>query len=105
MNYLFRQKKGVNKISTVKSSKRPISIKKQAHHCAKGGNAAQLFTGPKSPSAGPTLPKVDADKPIADLKSISNIENTKAPIIKDSIYRIKNAKTLKTINLLIALLL
>ena len=40
VNYLFRQKKGVNKISTVKSSKRPISIKKQAHHCAKGGNAA-----------------------------------------------------------------
>lgn len=30
--YLFLQKKGVNKMSTVNSSRRPINIKKEHHH-------------------------------------------------------------------------
>ena len=64
--YLFRQKKGVNKMSTVKSSKRPISIKKLHHHLPMFGKFAKLFTGLKLPKAGPTLPKLEAAKPIAD---------------------------------------
>ena len=39
-SYLFLQKKGVNNISTVNNSKRPISIKKEAHHFPSGGRAA-----------------------------------------------------------------
>ena len=104
-NYRFRQKNGVNKISTVKSSSLPMSIKKLLHHFAKLGNDEQLFTGPKSPKAGPTLPRLDADKPTDDLKSIPSIENIKAPIINDNIYKMKKAKTLNTILLEIDFLL
>lgn len=38
--YLFLQKKGVNNINTVNNSKRPISIKNEAHHFPKAGKAA-----------------------------------------------------------------
>ncbi len=38
--YRFFQKNGVNKMSTVKSSKRPMSIRKDAHHFAAVGSEA-----------------------------------------------------------------
>src|SRR5690606_3771627 len=40
-----------------------------------------------------------------DIKSISNIENTRAPTIKDNMYRIKKARILNTISPVTALLL
>ena len=38
INYLFLQKKGVKRISTVNNSSLPISIKKLAHHLAASGS-------------------------------------------------------------------
>lgn len=37
--YRFRQKNGVNNISTVNNSNRPSNIKKADHHFPKGGSA------------------------------------------------------------------
>ena len=49
-------------------------------------------TGPKSPRLGPTFPRLAAEAPIDDKKSRPNKLNTNAPIIKSSMYRIKNPR-------------
>src|SRR5690606_34077377 len=45
------------------------------------------------------------ESPMDDIKSMLNMENTKAPTIKDNIYRIKKARILNTISPVTALLL
>lgn len=82
--YLFLQKNGVIRIRTVNNSNLPINIKNAHHHLAGLGRAEKLFDGPKSPNAGPTFPKLEAAKPTEDSKSKLNIENTKDPIINES---------------------
>lgn len=64
--YRFLQKKGVNRINTVNSSKRPINIKKEHHHFPNNGKELKLFTGLNCPKPGPTLPSEVAAPPIAD---------------------------------------
>ena len=88
LNYLFLQKNGVNKISTVNSSNLPINIKNEHHHFAKTGKELKLLTGLNCPNPGPTLPKEVAAPPIAVSKSKPKAPNTKAPIIKLSLIHI-----------------
>ena len=56
-------------ISTVKSSKRPINIKKAQNHFAPADKCAKLSTGLTDPIAGPIFPKEEAAAPNADIKS------------------------------------
>ena len=58
----------MNRIKTVKSSKRPSSIKKDAHHFPVIDKPLKLKEGPNSPKAGPTFPKLEAATPIEETK-------------------------------------
>ena len=77
------------------SSKRPISIRIADHHFPRAGISEKLLAGPKSPSAGPTFPRLDAATPMADSKPNPNRANPKAPTIKEIIYKIKKPNILK----------
>ena len=69
-------------MSTVKSSKRPISIKKAQNHLAPIDRCAKLFVGPTDPIAGPILPRLEAAAPMAEVKSKPKKVNTTEDIIK-----------------------
>ena len=100
---IFFQKKGVNRINTVKSSKRPINIKNEDQYLPKDGNSLKLLAGPKFPIAGPTFPSDEAATPTAFLKSNPIKPKTKLPMIKEIIYSMKKPKILPIISLLTTL--
>ena len=66
---LLLQKNGVNKISTVKISKRPMSINKERKSFPNALIPEKLQTGHTPPIEGPTLPILVAVAPIAVSKS------------------------------------
>ncbi len=78
----MRQKKGVNKISTVNSSSLPINIKKEQNHFAALDKCAKLSTGLTDPIAGPIFPKEEAEAPSAERKSKPNKVNITEEIMK-----------------------
>lgn len=84
LSYLLRQKNGVNKINTVKSSNLPISIKKEQNHFAETDKCAKLFTGLTEPKPGPILPKEEAAAPKAEIKSKPKSVNITDAITKIS---------------------
>ena len=69
-------------MSTVKSSKRPINIKKEQNHFADVDKCAKLSTGLTEPMAGPILPKEEAAAPRAETKSNPNKFKVTEAIIK-----------------------
>ena len=54
---------------TVKSSRRPINIKKEQNHLAPLERWAKLLTGLTEPIAGPIFPKLEAAATKAEVKS------------------------------------
>ena len=56
-------------MSTVKSSRRPINIKKEQNHLAPLDKWEKLSTGLTEPIAGPIFPKLEAAAPRAEIKS------------------------------------
>ena len=67
---------------TVKSSKRPMSIKKAQNHFALIVKCAKLSTGLTLPMAGPIFPKLEAAAPNAETKSNPNKFKVTEAIIK-----------------------
>ena len=50
--------------TTVKISRRPMSIQMLRYHLATSGRLAQVKAGPVSPKPGPVLPKAEMAVPI-----------------------------------------
>lgn len=69
-------------MSTVKSSRRPISIKKEQNHFAESDKCAKLSTGLTEPIAGPILPNEEAAAPKAETKSNPNKLSVTEAMIK-----------------------
>lgn len=69
---------------TVKSSKRPMSIRKEQNHFAPADKCAKLSTGLTDPIAGPIFPKLEAEAPSAETKSNPKKVRTTEEIIKMS---------------------
>ena len=76
----FFQTVGINKTSTVKSSKRPISIYMLNKNFPPSVMAEKLEAGPTAPKPGPTLPKQVAAAEKDSNMSIPVKDNTKPPI-------------------------
>lgn len=72
-------------MSTVKSSRRPINIKREQNHLAPTDKCAKLFTGLTEPIAGPIFPILDAAAPKAERKSNPKKVRITEEIIKISI--------------------
>ena len=77
------QKLGVNKINTVKISKRPTIIKKDIYHLAKAGISANDPEGPFAPKPGPTLLIAVTEAPKASITDIP--VNVRMPQLKKTI--------------------
>ena len=75
-------KEGISTTSTVKSSKRPKSIKNENKSFRNGGATAKDSVGPNTPKPGPTLPKqvtttekeLNVSKPKAETTSVATAE-------------------------------
>ena len=68
----------------MKSSKRPINIRKEQNHLAPADKCAKLSTGLTEPIAGQIFPKEEAAAPKAEVKSKPKNVSTTEEIIKIS---------------------
>ena len=68
-NHRF-QNPGNKMVNTVKTSKRPVIIRKQRNHLDMTGTSAKLSAGPKLPNHGPTLLRAVKVALMASMNSI-----------------------------------
>ena len=96
--YLFFQKDGTKKITSVYNSRRPAIIAKQYHHFTNSGTIEKLFEGPRFPKAGPTFPTIDKAPVNEVVKSRLPRQPKKVVIITRMRYRNINDVTLNTMS-------